>query len=111
MTARPVAAGKLPAALLGRLLASLPAAPPEVLLGPELGEDACAIEIPAVHAWELPFDLDSMYAWLFDCPLVPSATMLRRVPFREIFLRLAAGRVFVLLGQVLDLRAVPMRAE
>ena len=47
MTARPLAAGKLPPALLGRLLASLPAAPPEVLLGPELGEDACAIEIPA----------------------------------------------------------------
>jgi hydrogenase maturation factor len=47
MTARPLAAGKLPPALLGRLLASLPATPPEVLLGPALGEDACAIEIPA----------------------------------------------------------------
>jgi hypothetical protein len=47
MSARPLAAGKLPPALLGRLLALLPAAPPEVLLGPELGEDACAIEIPA----------------------------------------------------------------
>jgi hydrogenase expression/formation protein HypE len=47
MTARPIAVGKLPSALLGRLLASLPAAPAEVLLGPALGEDACAIEIPA----------------------------------------------------------------
>ncbi len=47
MTARLVAAGKLPASLLGRLLASLPALPSEVLLGPELGEDACAIELPA----------------------------------------------------------------
>ena len=47
MTARPLATGKLPPALLGRLLASLPATPPEVLLGPALGEDACAIEIPA----------------------------------------------------------------
>jgi hydrogenase maturation factor len=46
MTARLVA-GKLPASLLGRLLASLPAVPSEVRLGPELGEDACAIEIPA----------------------------------------------------------------
>jgi len=46
MTARLVA-GKLPTSLLGRLLASLPAAPSEVKLGPELGEDACAIEIPA----------------------------------------------------------------
>src|SRR6202521_3792982 len=45
MTARLVA-GKLPPSLLGRLLASLPAAPSEVRLGPELGEDACAIEIP-----------------------------------------------------------------
>jgi hydrogenase maturation factor len=45
MTARLVA-GKLPASLLGRLLASLPAAPSEVRLGPALGEDACAIEIP-----------------------------------------------------------------
>jgi hydrogenase expression/formation protein HypE len=47
MTARPLATGKLPTALLGRLLASLPAAPAEVLLGPALGEDACAIEMPA----------------------------------------------------------------
>jgi len=46
MTARLVA-GKLPHSLLGRLLASLPAVASEVRLGPELGEDACAIEIPA----------------------------------------------------------------
>lgn len=41
-----LAAGKLPVALLGELLALLPAPPPEVLLGPRIGEDACAIEVP-----------------------------------------------------------------
>lgn len=38
--------GKLPAALLGELLSSGPALPTEVLLGPAIGEDACALEIP-----------------------------------------------------------------
>lgn len=38
--------GKLPAALLGELLRALPAAP-EVRLGPAIGEDACAIDVPA----------------------------------------------------------------
>jgi hydrogenase maturation factor len=44
---RPIPAGKLPAALLRELLASLPAPPPEVRLGPRVGEDACAIDLPA----------------------------------------------------------------
>lgn len=39
--------GKLPPALLAELLAAVPAAPPEVRIGPRLGEDACAIELPA----------------------------------------------------------------
>ena len=34
-----------------------------------------------MHSWELPFDLGDLRAWLFDCPLVPSATMLRRAAF------------------------------
>lgn len=40
-------AGKLPASLLRELLADAPALPPEVRLGPALGEDACAIDLPA----------------------------------------------------------------
>jgi hydrogenase maturation factor len=43
--AQPIPAGKLPVALLAQLLAALPAMPPEVRLGPALGEDACAIEL------------------------------------------------------------------
>jgi len=38
--------GKLPPALLRELLATCPALPPEVRLGPRLGEDACAIDVP-----------------------------------------------------------------
>jgi hydrogenase maturation factor len=38
--------GKLPAALLADLLATLPVPPADVLLGPRIGEDACAIEVP-----------------------------------------------------------------
>jgi hydrogenase maturation factor len=45
--ALPIPAGKLPAALLRELLASLPPLPPEVRLGPRVGEDACAIDLPA----------------------------------------------------------------
>jgi hydrogenase maturation factor len=39
--------GKLPAALLRELLAAGPPLPPEVRLGPRIGEDACAIEVSA----------------------------------------------------------------
>ncbi|TMC02743.1 MAG: hypothetical protein E6J41_29395, partial [Chloroflexi bacterium] len=39
--------GKLPAALLGRLLGDLAPLPPEVLVGPGIGEDACAIQVEA----------------------------------------------------------------
>ena len=42
----PLQAGKLPVALLGELLALLPSPPSSVLLGPRIGEDACAIEVP-----------------------------------------------------------------
>ncbi len=45
MTALPT--GKLPAALLRELLAGLPPLPAEVRLGPRVGEDACAISVPA----------------------------------------------------------------
>jgi hydrogenase maturation factor len=43
----PIPAGKLPAALLRELLGRLPPAPPELRLGPAVGEDACAIDVPA----------------------------------------------------------------
>jgi len=43
----PIPPGKLPSALLRELLGSLPPAPPEVRLGPAVGEDACAIDVPA----------------------------------------------------------------
>lgn len=39
--------GKIPVDLLDDLLAGLPPAPPELRLGPGIGEDACAVEIPA----------------------------------------------------------------
>lgn len=38
--------GKIPTELLADLLGELPPAPPEVRLGPGIGEDACALEIP-----------------------------------------------------------------
>ncbi|MFP3883032.1 MAG: AIR synthase-related protein [Actinomycetota bacterium] len=38
--------GKVPADLLATLLADLPDAPPGLILGPAVGEDACAIAIP-----------------------------------------------------------------
>ena len=44
--ARRLTSGKLPVDLLARLLAGLAPAPPELLLGPRVGEDACAIEVP-----------------------------------------------------------------
>jgi hydrogenase maturation factor len=42
----PLRVGKLPAALLADLLADLPVPPADVLLGPRIGEDACAIGVP-----------------------------------------------------------------
>ena len=45
ITKRTLPTGKLPAALLGELLASGPALPDEVRLGPSVGEDACAIRV------------------------------------------------------------------
>ncbi len=45
MEGTPLATGKLPAALLGRLLSGLPK-PDEVVVGPAIGEDACAIRVP-----------------------------------------------------------------
>ena len=44
-SARPLRSGKIRADLLAELLDELPAAPPELRLGPSVGEDACAIEI------------------------------------------------------------------
>ena len=40
-------AGKLPAPLLGRLLDEMGPWPPEVRVGPAVGEDACALDVPA----------------------------------------------------------------
>ncbi|MCU1429103.1 MAG: Hydrogenase expression/formation protein HypE [Actinomycetia bacterium] len=45
VTSPQIPTGKVPSALLGRLLQSLPSAPADVLLGPSLGEDACAIDV------------------------------------------------------------------
>lgn len=39
--------GKVPVGLLAELLAALPSPPPELWLGPTVGEDACAIEVGA----------------------------------------------------------------
>jgi hydrogenase maturation factor len=39
--------GKLPAKLLAELLSSAAPGPPELLLGPAVGEDACAIDVPS----------------------------------------------------------------
>lgn len=38
--------GKLPADLLSSLLADMPSPPPDVLLGPAIGEDACVVDVP-----------------------------------------------------------------
>jgi hydrogenase expression/formation protein HypE len=42
----PIPVGKLPAQLLDRLLGELGTPPPEVVVGPAVGEDACAIRVP-----------------------------------------------------------------
>jgi hydrogenase maturation factor len=44
---RAIPTGKLPPALLAELLEAGPPLPAEVRLGPKVGEDACAIDIPA----------------------------------------------------------------
>ncbi len=43
--AGPIPVGKLPAELLDRLLRELGTPPPEVVVGPAVGEDACAIQV------------------------------------------------------------------
>jgi hydrogenase expression/formation protein HypE len=43
----PIPAGKVPGELLARLLATDDRLPPEVRLGPAVGEDACAIDVDA----------------------------------------------------------------
>jgi hydrogenase maturation factor len=43
----PLRAGKLPSDFLARLFSRLGPAPAEVLIGPAVGEDACAIDLPA----------------------------------------------------------------
>jgi hydrogenase expression/formation protein HypE len=43
----PLPAGKLPADLISHLLSNFGPLPPEVLVGPAVGEDACAIDLPA----------------------------------------------------------------
>ena len=45
--ARALPSGKLPAALLAELLATRAPGPPELRLGPQPGEDACAIDVPS----------------------------------------------------------------
>src|SRR5579862_380288 len=46
MDATPLPVGKLPAALLAEVLSGLGPLPTEVRLGPSIGEDACAIDVP-----------------------------------------------------------------
>lgn len=46
MAATPIPAGKIPAPLLASLLSDLGPPPPEVRLGPSIGEDACAVDVP-----------------------------------------------------------------
>jgi len=43
----PLRSGKIPIDLLARLLPEVCSQPPEVRLGPRIGEDACAIDVPA----------------------------------------------------------------
>jgi hydrogenase expression/formation protein HypE len=43
----PLPSGKLPMDLMARLFRDLEPLPPEVLVGPAVGEDACAIDLPA----------------------------------------------------------------
>ena len=45
--AGPLPVGKLPVELVARLLERLGPWPPEVRLGPAVGEDACALDVPA----------------------------------------------------------------
>jgi hydrogenase maturation factor len=47
MTSTPIPAGKVPVDLLARLLAMDLPLPPDVRLGPAVGEDACAIDVNA----------------------------------------------------------------
>ncbi|MFP6639798.1 MAG: AIR synthase related protein, partial [Myxococcota bacterium] len=47
MSSQKLEPGKLPARLLASLLAENAVEAPEVLIGPRIGEDACAIELPA----------------------------------------------------------------
>jgi hydrogenase maturation factor len=47
MTHRILEHGKLPTDLLGEILGQLGPSAPEVRLGPQIGEDACAIDVPA----------------------------------------------------------------
>jgi hydrogenase expression/formation protein HypE len=43
----PLATGKIPVHLMAQILAGLPPPPRELRLGPRIGEDACAVEVPA----------------------------------------------------------------
>jgi hydrogenase expression/formation protein HypE len=47
VSATPLPHGKVPPRILAELFAGLPALPPDVLLGPRVGEDAAAIAVPA----------------------------------------------------------------
>src|SRR5947208_45140 len=46
MADRPLAAGKLPTDVLAAILHALPPMPGDVIVGPAVGEDACAIQVP-----------------------------------------------------------------
>lgn len=46
--------------------------------------DAAGAPLPSPHSWQYPFDLNALRDWLFDCPLVPSATMIRRAAWQAV---------------------------
>ena len=58
--------GKFPVDLLADMLAVLPLPPPELRLGPRIGEDACAIEVPALASYFWPPNLVEFLASVFE---------------------------------------------
>jgi hypothetical protein len=40
--------------------------------------DADGVLVRSPHSWQYPFDLNALRDWLYDCPVLPSATMMRR---------------------------------
>jgi hypothetical protein len=56
----------------------------EVLFGGYDWIDESGAIIPWQHSWEVFPELNRIETWLFDCPVVPSATMVRAGTFRSV---------------------------